>query len=129
MEFPWEATTSTGTRLCRGHGLVFDSADIAPEIAPALAAIRTLDLEVIRNGLPGADAQRYQDLQRTDPQGQVVLGLVLVRNADIHLPAALDVDVNRVVGEGAGYRVMPSWQLYEDLPAVVRASKRTSSNK
>jgi hypothetical protein len=125
----WEAAASTGTTLRRGHGLVVDSDDIAPEIAPALAAVRTLDLEVIRNGLPGADAQHYLDLQKTDPQGQVVLGLVLVRNADIHLPAVLDVEVNRVVGEGDGYRVMPSWQLHDNLPAVVRASKRTQSNR
>ncbi|MFI9548718.1 hypothetical protein ACIHAR_33170 [Streptomyces sp. NPDC052016] len=87
----WEAAASTGTTLCLGHGLVVDSDDIAPEMAPALAAIRTVDLNVIRNGLSRADVQRYLDLQMTDPLGQVVLGLVLVRNADIHLRATLEV--------------------------------------
>jgi hypothetical protein len=122
----WDATASTDTALHRGHGLVVDSERVALEIAPALAAIRTLDLEVIRNSQ--ADQQPYLDLQKTDPQGQVVLGLVLARNADIHLPATLDVPVDRVVGEGDGFRVMPSWQPYDQLPTVVRGNKRTQNN-
>lgn len=125
----WEAAASTDTTLCRDHGLEVDSERVALEIAPALAAIRTLDLEVIRFGLSEADARRYLDLQKADPQGQVVLGLVLARNADIHLPATLDLHVDRVVGEGEGYRVMPSWQPYDELPAVVRANRRSQSNK
>ncbi|WP_406485905.1 hypothetical protein [Streptomyces phaeochromogenes] len=125
----WEACASTDTKLCRDHGLVVDSERVALEIAPALAAVRTLDLEVFRAGLHGADDQRYLARQKTDPQGQVVLGLVLARNADIHLPAALDLHVDRVVGDGDGYRVMPSWLAYDRLPAVVRASKRSPGSK
>ncbi|MFC4465338.1 hypothetical protein ACFPH6_12470 [Streptomyces xiangluensis] len=63
-----------------------ESERVSLEIAPALAAIRTLDLKVVRAGLNGATAQRYLSLQETGPQGQLVLGLVLARNADIHLP-------------------------------------------
>ncbi|MFH8701324.1 hypothetical protein [Streptomyces chartreusis] len=125
----WEACASTDTRLCRDHGLHVDSERVALEIAPALAAVRTLDLEVFRAGQRGADGQRYLDLQKTDLQGQVVLGLVLARNADIHLPATLDLHVDRVVGNDDGYQVMPSWLTYDRLPAVVRANKRSQGNK
>ncbi|MER5257475.1 hypothetical protein [Streptomyces sp. NPDC002855] len=125
----WEAAASTDTVLCREHGLEVDSERIALEIAPALAAIRTLDLEVIRGSLGGSAARRYLDLQKDDPQGQVVLGMVLARNADIHLPATLDLHVDRVVGEGEGFRVMPTWLPYDELPAVVRANRRTQSSR
>ncbi len=121
----WEAAASTDTTLCRDHGMEVDSERIALEIAPALAAIRTLDLEVFRNSLGSADAQRYMKFQKSEPQGQVVLGLVLARNADIHLPATLDLQVDRVVGEGDRFRVMPIWQPHDSLPAVVRDSVRT----
>ncbi|MEV4036282.1 hypothetical protein [Streptomyces umbrinus] len=43
----------------------FESERASPEIAPALAAIRTLDLKVVRAGLSGATAQRYLSLQET----------------------------------------------------------------
>ncbi|MFI5736093.1 hypothetical protein ACIA49_38625 [Kribbella sp. NPDC051587] len=125
----WEAAASTDTTLCRDHGMEADSERIALEIAPALAAIRTLDLEVIRNSQQPADGRRYLDLQKTDPQGQVVHGLLLARNADIHLPATLDLHVDRVVGGRAGYRVVPSWQPYDKLPNAVRSSVRTPTRK
>ncbi|MFJ2907345.1 hypothetical protein [Streptomyces sp. NPDC087212] len=66
----------------------------------------------------------------TDPdrQVQVVRGLVLARNADIHLPAILDLHVDHVVGEGDSYRVMPSWQPYDALPQVVRDNDKTASS-
>ncbi|MER7684854.1 hypothetical protein [Streptomyces sp. NPDC097610] len=120
----WEATAFTDTSLCRAHGLEVDSERVALELAPALAAIRTLDLEVIRNGLNRADEQRYRALQDSDDQGQVVRGLVLLRNADIHLPAALTVDVNHFVGEGDGWRVLPSWSAYDELPTPVRTNPK-----
>ncbi|MFJ1742481.1 hypothetical protein ACIOG4_27880 [Streptomyces microflavus] len=120
----WEASASTDTTLCRHHGIEVDSERIALEIAPALAAIRTLDLEVIRAGLDPAGVQRYLDRQKSDPQGQVVLGLVLARNADIHLPATLDVQVDRIVGEDGGFRVIPAWEPYDRLPPVVRENRR-----
>ncbi|WP_328837700.1 hypothetical protein [Streptomyces europaeiscabiei] len=124
----WEAAASTNTTLCRDHGLEVDSERVALEIAPALAAIRTLDAEVVKGSQSRTVGQRYQDLQKTDLQGQVVRGLVLARNADIHLPATLDLHVDRVVGEGDGYRVMPSWQLYDALPQVVRDNDKTASS-
>ncbi|MFF2331970.1 hypothetical protein, partial [Streptomyces sp. NPDC058103] len=125
----WEATATTDTSLCREHGLEVDSERIALELAPALAAIRTLDLEVIRNSQSNADQHRYDALLNTDPQGRVVRGLVLARNADIHLPATLDLHVDRVVGEGpTGWRVMPTWQPYDALPPDVRDSTGTASS-
>lgn len=125
----WEAAASTDTTLCRAHGMEVDSERIAMEIAPALAAIRTLDLEVFRGSLSSADEQRYLNLQKIDPQGRVVLGLVMARNADIHLPATLDLHVHRVVGEGDGFRVMPCWHPYDELPDVVRANIWTPNNR
>ncbi|GAA3838872.1 hypothetical protein GCM10022403_084050 [Streptomyces coacervatus] len=121
----WEATASTDTTLVRGVGLDVDVERIALEIAPALSAVRTLDLEVIRASQSPAEGGRYLALQDTDPQGQVVLGLVLARNADTHLPATLDLHVDRVVEMNGEWRVLPSWQPYDRLPAVVQASTGT----
>lgn len=122
----WEAAASTDTALVRGVGLNVDSERVALEVAPALSAVRTLDLEVIRRSQSPADGQRYVDLQSTDPQGQVVRGLVLVRNADTHLAATLDLHVDRVVDTSGQWRVMPAWQPYGRLPATIRSSTGTA---
>ncbi|WP_328965627.1 hypothetical protein [Streptomyces virginiae] len=45
----WEAAATTSTSLCRVHGMDVGTERVALEIAPALAAVRTLDLEVICN--------------------------------------------------------------------------------
>ncbi|MGW5610435.1 hypothetical protein ACWEWI_30950 [Streptomyces sp. NPDC003753] len=113
----WEATISTLATHPKEM-----SERVAVELASALAAIRTLDLEVIRKSLHGADAQRYLALQDSDVQGQVVRGLVLLRNADIHLPSALTVNVNCCFGEGEVYQIVPTWSAYDALPAVVRTN-------
>ncbi|MFF4147469.1 hypothetical protein ACFY0A_40665 [Streptomyces sp. NPDC001698] len=118
----WETSRSFETSLCKGPQP--DAELIALDIAPALAAIRTLDLEVIRNGQSPADQQRYLDLQDTDAQGQVVRGLVLARNADVHLPAALDVHADIDLGD-VKWRVVPQWQPYASLPHVIRTSTGT----
>ncbi|MEY9848335.1 hypothetical protein ABH940_005436 [Streptacidiphilus sp. BW17] len=122
----WEATASTDTALLPGVGLDVDVERVALEIAPALAAVRTLDLEVIRHSQNPANDQLYQDLQKTDLQGLVVRGLLLARNADTHLPATLDLHVDRVVDTSGEWRVMPSWQPYAHLPAAIRSSTGTS---
>jgi hypothetical protein len=73
------------------------------------------------------DQLRYSALQRTDPQGQVVRGLVLAHNADTHLSAALSLQVDGIVGEGNVWRVIPAWLPYDRLPAVVRSSTGSAS--
>lgn len=118
----WETSRSFDTSLCKGPQP--DPEHLALEIAPALAAIRTLDLEVIRNGQGPADQRRYLDLQGTDPQGRVVRGLVLPRNADVHLPAALDVHPEVALGD-VQWRVVPLWQPYTSLPPVIRTNMGT----
>ncbi|GAA5077083.1 hypothetical protein [Streptomyces similanensis] len=118
----WETCRSFDTSLCKGPQP--DSERLALDIAPALAAIRTLDLEVIRNGQCPADQQQYLDLQDTDPQGRVVRGLVLPRNADVHLPAALDVHPEIALGDVC-WRVVPVWQPYTSLPHIIRTSTGT----
>ncbi|MEV6265219.1 hypothetical protein AB0M42_31355 [Streptomyces sp. NPDC051784] len=118
----WETSRSFDTSLCKGPQP--DTENLALNIAPALAAIRTLDLEVIRNGQSPADQQRYLDLQDSDPQGRVVRGLVLPRNADVHLPATLDVHPEVALGD-ISWRVVPLWQPYTSLPRSVRTSTGT----
>ncbi|MGW2585343.1 hypothetical protein ACWCYZ_29175 [Streptomyces virginiae] len=117
----WEASATTETSLCRDHGMHVDTERIALEAAPALAAIRTVDLEVICNSLAPAEKTRYQQLLKDDPQGRVVRGLTLLRNADTHVPATIDVPADRVVGgSGLGYRVMPTWLPFDQLPAAIQ---------
>ncbi|MFJ9127814.1 hypothetical protein ACIRJS_27310 [Streptomyces sp. NPDC102340] len=125
----WEAAATTSTSLCRVHGMAVDTERIALEAAPALTAVRTLDLEVICNSQNSAARGRYESLRESDPQGQVVRGLLLMRNADIHLPATVDVQANRVIGGSIGgnsFRVFPLWQPYDQLPDAVRTSTGTS---
>jgi hypothetical protein len=118
----WETSRSFETSLCKGPQP--DPELIALDMAPALAAIRTLDLEVIRNGQSPADQQRYLDLQDADTQGRVVRGLVLPRNADAHLPAALDIHADIDLGD-VKWRVIPQWQPYAALPHIIRTSTGT----
>ncbi|GAA3679255.1 hypothetical protein GCM10022420_070890 [Streptomyces iranensis] len=121
----WEAAATTSTALCHLHGMDVDTERVALEIAPALAAIRTLDLEVICNSQSPADQDRYRSLLASDPQGQVVRGLLLLRNADIHLPATVDVKTDRITGGVNHVRVFPSWQPYDQLPGAIRTSTGT----
>ncbi|MFX4295333.1 hypothetical protein [Streptomyces bohaiensis] len=123
----WEAAATTSTSLCREHGMEVDTERVALETAPALAAIRTLDLEVICNSQSHADKDRYRGLLASDSQGQVVRGLVLLRNADIHLPATVDVQTDRIIGGLNHVRVFPSWQPYDQLPDAIRISTKTGS--
>ncbi|WP_055534334.1 hypothetical protein [Streptomyces graminilatus] len=118
----WETAASFETSLCKGPQP--DSERIALEVAPALAAIRTLDLEVVRNSQRPNGQHRYLRLQDTDPQGQVVRGLVLPRNADVHLPAALDIHTDIDLGDSK-WRVIPRWQPYAMLPQNIRTSTGT----
>jgi hypothetical protein len=124
----WEAAAATQTSLCRIHGMEVDTERVALEIAPALAAIRTLDLEVVKNSQTPADQTRYTDTLASQLEGQVVRGLLLLRNADIHLPATVDVQADRVVGEGTGFRVMPIWKSYHELPSAIRTSTGTAAS-
>ncbi|GLF95513.1 hypothetical protein [Streptomyces yaizuensis] len=124
----WEAAATTSTSLCHVHGMDVDTERVALEIPPALAAIRTLDQDVIRESRSPADERRYQALLASDPQGQVVRGLVLLRNADIHLPVTIDVEADRIIGGPNHVRVLPAWQPYDQLPDAIHANTRTSRN-
>lgn len=123
----WEAAATTSTELCHVHGMDVDTERIALETAPALAAIRTLDQEVIHASQSLSDQDRYRSLLASDPQGQAVRGLLLLRNADIHLPATVDVMADRIVGGVNHVRVFPAWQPYDQLPDAIRTSTKTST--
>ncbi|PVC81585.1 hypothetical protein [Streptomyces sp. CS014] len=123
----WEAAATTATSLCRAHGMEVDTERIALEVAPALAAIRTLDLEVICLSQTATEQTRYLEFQKDDPQGRAVRGLLILRNADTHVPATIDVPADRVVGGvGLGYRVMPRWLPFDELPNAIRDNPKNS---
>ncbi|WP_030621794.1 hypothetical protein [Streptomyces fulvoviolaceus] len=125
----WEAAANTTTSLCRAHGMQVDTERVALEAAPALAAIRTLDLEVICNSQSQSEKIRYRQFLKDDLQGRVVRGLLLLRNADIHMPATIDVPADRVVGGGGlGYRVMPSWLPFDQLPHGIRNNPQNNNS-
>ncbi|WAZ26895.1 hypothetical protein STRCI_008564 [Streptomyces cinnabarinus] len=122
----WEASATTSTTLCRDHGMEVDTEPIEMEIGSALAAIRTLDLEVIQRS-QGHDNRaegwrRYEATRNADVQGRAVRGLTLLRNADTHAAGVVEVSPEEVFGGTAGYRVFPFWKLYDELPEAVRAS-------
>ncbi|MFM9540049.1 hypothetical protein [Streptomyces turgidiscabies] len=122
----WEASATTSTTLCRDHGMEVDTERIEMEIGPALVTIRTLDLEVIqRSQGPDKNSEgwrRYETARNADDQGRAVQGLTLLRNADTHAAAVVDVSPDQVFGGTTGFRVFPVWKLYDELPEAVRGS-------
>jgi hypothetical protein len=130
ISWVWAATIATETSICREHGVEIDCERVALAVSPALAAIRTLDLDVFDRGL-GSERrqQQYRDLRKRDPQGRVVRGLLLLRNADTHLPATIDLQSERAIslfdGNMTYWRVFPQWQPYDELDPVIRADPGT----
>ena len=51
---------------------------------------------------------------------------MLLRRADTHLPATVDVETDRITGGVNHVRVFPSWQPYDQLPDAIRTSNGTS---
>lgn len=101
--------------------MVVEAEVVAISAAFAVTAARVLDLEVFQK----VDETAYLDAKRTERLGQVVDGMVLIRNAEIHMPVVLEPDADRVLslqqrGRPTVYRVMPFWRPYSELPAAVR---------
>jgi len=118
----WASTTETDTSLCRIHGMETECEVVAISTAFAVTAVRILDNEVFCK----EHGQAYLDAKTSDRQGKVVDGLVLIRNAEIHLPVILDPDVQRVLSLGSAFRVVPKWRPYDQLPADVQNNTKTS---
>ena len=117
------ATVETDTSLCRVHGLEVDCEVVAISTAFAVTAVRVLDLEVFQ----AEHGHQYLNAKSASRLGSVVDGFVLIRNAEIHLPAVLDPDAPRVLNLGARWRVLPRWKPYAELPSVVQTSTKTAA--
>lgn len=131
----WLATTETDTTLCGEHGLEAEAETVAISVTFAAVAIRVLDLEVFGEEYPRGSpndmlSSAYEAHRESDQLGRAVSGLVVIRNAEVHLPAVIDPDINRVVRvpfkEGDRYRVSPVWKPHAELPEVVRDNTRTN---
>ena len=123
----WLATIETDTSFCRCHGMVAEAEVVAISTAFAVTAVRVLDLEVLQ----AEHGEPYLDAKQADRQGRVVDGLVLIRNAEVHLPVILDPDSDRVLtlnsaDGGQLFRVIPNWKPYAALPAEVRNNTKTA---
>ncbi|MEX1005802.1 MAG: hypothetical protein WD156_10600 [Acidimicrobiia bacterium] len=123
----WAATTETDTSLCGVHGMEAECEVVAISTAFAVTAARVVDYEVFH----AEHGQAYLDAKQSERQGQVVDGLVLIRNAEIHLPVILDPDVPRVLSlltrDGrSAFRVVPKWKPYGQLPPDVQNNTKTS---
>ena len=123
----WLATIETDTSLCRFHGIEAEAEVVAISTAFAVTAARVLDLEVLQ----AEHDQQYLDAKQADRQGRVVDGLVLIRNAEVHLPVILDPDADRVLSlnspdRGQLFRVIPKWKPYASLPPEVRNNTKTA---
>jgi hypothetical protein len=132
----WLATLDNVSGLCRTHGPELDIEPVGVELAFALIAVRVLDLTVF-NGGPDQD---YQTHRSASDEGQVVDGMTLMRNAEVHLGAVVDPGVDRAlsvppwfVGQPwpfpvhfrGQFRLFPSWRPFDELPREVRETERT----
>jgi hypothetical protein len=107
-----------------------DPEAVAIEATLAVLAVRVLDREVFG----AAHGATYERLRSTSDAGRVIDGMTLVRNAELHLPVVLSPDSSTVVGAEVGPDLPAhnyvfcnvTWQAYDDLPAALRASTRTS---
>lgn len=128
IEDTWLATADSDVAMYPGHFHI-DTEAVSIDAADAVTVMRTIDT-LFTELLDPADKVRYEAMRGSDPDGRVVRGLLLIRNAEVHRHAVIDMDTDRLVsgvGKG-GWRVFPRWKPYADLPVEVRyntAGKRT----
>lgn len=122
----WHAMIETDTFLCPQHGMVAEAEVVAISTAFAATAVRVLDLEVFQR----EHNDTYLEALKTNPKGQVVDGLLLIRNAEIHMPVILDPNVDQVLsfydGSKQLFRVRPKFRPYTELPTEVKQSTGTA---
>jgi hypothetical protein len=123
----WLATIETDTSLSQCHGVIAEAEVVSISTAFAVAAARVLDLVVLQE----EHGDAYLEAKRTERLGRVVDGLVLIRNAELHLPAILDPDSDRVLSfydpeMGQIFRVIPKWRPYAELPTEIQNNDKTS---
>lgn len=124
----WVACTETDTHLTHATGLQAEAETVAISVAFAVTALRVVDREVfneeyVRTGKT-ARSSRYERFRDADDQGRVVLGLAMIRNAEIHAPVVIDPNIERAVSipgtTPSRFRVCPTWVPYRALPSDVR---------
>ncbi len=117
----WWSTIETQTRLCGEHRQVeVDCEPVAVDLTPVLVTIRTLDLEIFER----EHGEKYLKIKNETPEGCVVRGLLIIRNAEVHLPVVLDPNIDRVVNFGdlndQVWRVFPKWKEFDQLPRMIQ---------
>jgi hypothetical protein len=117
----WVAATETETFLTPG-GMQAECEAVAIEVGHALVSLRTVDKDVLHHSYGDA----YLTAKAASDRGLVVDGLVLIRNSEVHLPVVVDPNPDRVIGNLDGFRVLPTWKPYADLPTEVRQNTRTA---
>lgn len=107
-----------------------DPESVATHLALAVTAVRVLDLEVF----DAVHGSAYRARRDSDQRGEVINGMTLVRNAEVHLPITIEPASDPVFGSESS----PSgrsrnyvfwnarWCAYADLPMEVRENTRTA---
>lgn len=128
----WWAAVETDTYLAPTGEIQREAEAVMVETALAVASIQVL-YEIFLGAYPRRPGgtrvtSAYEVHCDADPCGQVVSGLKLIRNGEMHADTIVVPDVQRVVGltfdDGtAGYRVFPHWASYVELPSGVRDAR------
>lgn len=128
----WWAAVETDTGLFRESGMIPEVEAVMVEAGLTVAAIQVLH-EIFRSGYPrGVSAvptsSDYEAYAYQDPAGQVVSGLKLIRNGEMHADCVVLPAVRRVLGvsfddDTRGFRVFPAWAEYEALPVEVTEAR------
>jgi hypothetical protein len=118
--------------------MVPEAEAVMVEAGLTVAAIQVLH-EIFLSGYPrrvqnDPGSSDYEFYAYQDSTGQVVSGLKLIRNGEMHADCVVLPDVQRVLGvsfdDGTrGFRVFPVWAEYGALPAEVREARRPPSPK
>lgn len=128
----WWAAVETDTHLAPG-GAVHDEAEaVMVEAGLSVASVQVL-YEIFLGAYPrltqgDPNSSAFEAFSHTDGAGQVVSGLKLIRNGEMHADCIVVPDIQRVVGvtfeDGLhGYRIFPHWVSYGGLPPDVREAR------
>lgn len=128
----WWSAVETDTHVAPGGAVHHETEAVMVEAALSVASIQVLyELFLgayprqVPNDMTSSDFERHC---HADAEGQVVSGLKLIRNGEMHADSIVIPDVKRVVGvmfdDGTqGYRIFPHWATYHNLPSEVREAR------
>jgi len=128
----WWSTVETDTSLHHTGSegaLDVDCETVAIDLAPVLVTIRALDKAIFEE----EHKSSYGQHRASCNEGMTVRGLLLIRDAEVHLPVVLDPNVSRLINgfDSDGnhfWRVFPTWKPYADLPSSIQNNTRTKAN-